>query len=67
MLNNSKELYIFLDELFMPHGFFRKKDTYYFSSDECICFFSIGKSSLGGHYDHVMGCFLKELMKQKKD
>ena len=62
MLNNSKELYIFLDKLFFPQGFCRKKDTYYFTTDECICFFSIGKSSLGGHYDHVMGCFLKKLM-----
>jgi hypothetical protein len=67
MLNNTKELYSFLDKLFLAHGFCRKKDTYYFSTDECICFFSIGKSSLGGHYDHVMGCFLKEIMIDKDD
>lgn len=65
MLNNTKELYIFLDKLFIPHGYCRKKDTYYFSTIDCICFFSIGKSSLGGHYDHLMGCFLKELMIDK--
>jgi len=67
MLSNTKELYTFLGKLFIPHGFCRKKDTYYLSTDECICFFSIGKSSLGGNYDHMMGCFLKELMIDKDD
>lgn len=68
MLNNTKELYSFLDKLFIPNGFYRKKDTYYYSNEECICFFTIVKSSLGGgRYDHVMGCFLKELMINKED
>ena len=67
MLNNTKELYIFLDKIFVAHGFCRKKDTFYFSTDECICFFTIVKSSLSGHYDHVMGCFFKEIMIDKDD
>jgi len=67
MLNNTKALFDFLDKLFIPEGFYRKKDTYYFSTDECICFFSIGKSPFGGYYDHVMGCFLKVLMETKEE
>lgn len=65
MLNNEKELFILLDKLFIPSGFIRKKDTYYLITEVCICFFSIGKSSLGGHFDHIMGCFLKEIMKEQ--
>lgn len=64
MISNGKELYRFLDSLLVPNGFVRKKDTYYLNTDECICFFSIGKSDLGGHYDHAMGCFLKEIMNE---
>lgn len=68
MLNNTKELYTLLDTLFLPYGFIRMKDTYYYSTDECICFFSIGKSQLGaGRYDHVMGCFFKAIMNKKED
>jgi len=61
MISNGKELFTLLDNLLKPHGFIRKKDTWYLHTPECICFFSIGKSQFGGHYDHVMGCFLKEI------
>ncbi len=61
MLANGKDLYSFLDALFKPYGFKRKKDTYYLHSPETICFFSIGKSQFGGNFEHVMGCFLREI------
>jgi len=60
-------LYAFLDKIFNPNGFIRKKDTYYLQAEECICFFSIGKSQFGGRYDHVMGCFLRELHPKEGD
>jgi hypothetical protein len=61
MISNGKELFTFLDNLLKPHGFIKKKTTWYLNTPECICFFHIEKSSFGGHYDHVMGCFLKEI------
>src|SRR2546421_6897983 len=64
MISNSSELYEFLDRLFEAKGFIRKKDTYYLDAPESICFFSIGKSELGGKFDHVMGCFLKSVLKE---
>ena len=67
MVSNGKDLYKLLDQIFEFYGYIRKKDTYYIYTAECICFFSIGKSSLGGHYDHVMGCFLKEIIKEKEE
>jgi hypothetical protein len=60
MISNGKELYIFLDDLFKPQGFVRKKDTYYKSTLDCIVFFSIGKSEFGGRYESVMGSFYKK-------
>ncbi len=38
MLSNSIELYSFLDKLFTPRGYIRKKDTYYLNTPECIIF-----------------------------
>jgi len=61
MLANGAELYKFLDGLFYPHGFVRKKDTWYLNSNECIVFFHTSKSPFSGHYDHVMGCFYKKV------
>lgn len=65
MISNGKELYSFLDKLLKPHGFVKNKDTYYLDSKECICFLSIGKSPFGGHYDHVLGGFVKEINEEK--
>lgn len=67
MIANSKDLYNLIDNILKPKGFVRKKDTYYLHTSECICFFSIGKSPYGGHYDHVMGCFLKAIIKVKDE
>lgn len=62
MISNAHDLYLFIDRIFNPYGFIRKKDCYYKNSDECIVFFSLGKTSnASGYFDHVMGCFLKEL------
>jgi hypothetical protein len=61
MINNGKELLNLLDGIYKSHGFIKKKDAWYLHTKECICFFSIGKSPFGGHYDHVMGAFLKEI------
>lgn len=67
MIANGKDLYNLIDSLLKPKGFVRKKDTYYLHTSECLCFFSIGKSPFGGHYDHVMGCFLREILKLKDE
>ena len=50
-----------IDTILTDNGYIRRKDMWYFHTDECICFFSFGKNDLG-RFDHVMGCFLKELM-----
>ena len=61
MIANEKSLFDFVDSILKKKGFVKKKNTWYWSTDECICFFSIGKSPYGGLYEDVMGCFLKEL------
>lgn len=61
MINDKKELFKLLDKIFKRHGYVKKNDTWYRHTDECICFFSIGKSRLDGHYEHILGGFLKEL------
>ena len=67
MIANGTDIYYLIDSILKPRGFVRKKDTYYLHTLECICFFSIGKSPFGGHYDHVMGCFVKAIMKEKNE
>lgn len=61
MIPNGKELLDFIDSILKKEGFTKKKDTWYKSSEDCICFFTIGKSPYGGYYENVLGCFLKEL------
>jgi hypothetical protein len=62
MINNGNELIKLIDSLLTPHGFLKKKDTWYLNTGDCKCFFSFGKSDLGGgQYNHVFGAFLKEL------
>jgi hypothetical protein len=62
MINNGNELIKLIDSLLTSHGFIKKKDTWYNNTKDCICFFSFGKSDLGGgQYNHVFGSFLKEL------
>lgn len=68
MISNGKELYNFIDNLLKLYGYIRKKDTWYLHTIECICFFTLEKSPYGsGYYGHVMGCFLKEIYKEKED
>jgi len=66
MINNQKDLYDFIDKIMKPNGFVKKKDTWYFHSDECITFLCIGKSPYGGYYGEVLGCFLKEIYIDKE-
>lgn len=61
MIANGKALFDLIDSILKKEGYTKKKDTWYKSTEDCICFFSIEKSPYGGYYDHVMGCFLKEL------
>lgn len=61
MINNGKELFNFIDSLLKPHGFVKEKETWYLFTNECVCFFSMEKSSYSGRYGHVMGCFLNEI------
>jgi hypothetical protein len=61
MVVNGSELYKFLDTIFLAHAFRRKKDTWYFHTNECICFFHTAKSPYSGQFDHVMGCFVKKV------
>jgi Domain of unknown function (DUF4304) len=63
MIVNGKQLYDFIDGLLKPHGYIKKKDTWYLRTTECICFFSIGKSPFAGRYENVMGCFVKAINK----
>ena len=66
MIKNAKSLFDLLDTFFIPHGFVRKKDTYYLNTEECICFFSIDKSgNSSGFFSNVMGCFVKALMEEQ--
>lgn len=62
MINNEKELFALVDLVLKPHGYIKKKDTWYLRTDECICFFIIRKSDFGGKYEPAMGCFLKDLI-----
>lgn len=50
-----------MDTIFLAHAFRRKKDTWYFHTNECICFFHTAKSPYSGQFDHVMGCFVKKV------
>ena len=61
MISNGKELLNLIDTLLSKEGYIKKKDTWYKHTDECICFFSIGKSPYGGYYDHAFGFSLKGL------
>ena len=61
MISNGKELLNLIDTLLSKEGYIKKKDTWYKHTDECICFFSIGKSPYSGYYDHAFGFFLKDL------
>lgn len=63
MISNGKALNNFIDLILNQQGYLKKKDTWYKHTDECICFFSIGKSPFGGYYDHTFGFFLKDLNK----
>lgn len=61
MIANGKALHDFIDSILKKESFLKKKDTWYLSSEECICFFTLKKSPFGGLYEDLMGCFLKEL------
>jgi hypothetical protein len=65
MVTNGKELYKFLDGIFLPLGYVRKKDTYYTHTAECICYFHISKSEYGGQYEDAMGTFFKPIYTDK--
>jgi hypothetical protein len=64
MISNKKDFENIIDSLLKPHGFKKKGDTWYLETEDCICFFSFGKSDLG-KLEHVMGSFLKEMMNEK--
>lgn len=64
MISNKKDFENIIDSLLKPYGFKKKGDTWYLETEECICFFSFGKSDLG-KLEHVMGSFLKEIMQEK--
>jgi hypothetical protein len=55
MISNEKELTEFIDSLLKPHGYTKKKDTWYARINECICFVAIVKSSYGGYYEEAIG------------
>ncbi|MBX3254198.1 MAG: DUF4304 domain-containing protein [Chitinophagaceae bacterium] len=61
MIANQKSLYEFVDRTLKPHGFIKKKDTWYLHTKECICFLVITKSPFAGRYEDLMGAFLKEM------
>jgi len=65
MLHTTEDFMNFIDHLLQPVGFVKKKDTWYFRTNECLCFISIGKSPYGNYYDHVMGGFLEEINNTK--
>ncbi len=67
MIANGKALILLIDTILNKHAFIKKKDTWYKHTDECICFFTIGKSPYGGKYDHAFGFFLKDLNKAEKE
>ncbi len=62
MINNASELNSLIDEILKKVGFHKNKNTWYFYSYECICFFTIEKAPHGsGYFGHLLGCFLREL------
>jgi hypothetical protein len=61
MIANGKALFDLIDAILKKEGFIKRKDTWYKHTDDCICFFTIGKSPYGGYYDHAFGFFLKDL------
>lgn len=61
MISNKKELYDCLDGIFCSLGYVRKRSTWYFLTEECICFFVIEKSDYSGSFGDAFGCFVKEL------
>lgn len=61
MISNKKELYNYLDGIFCALGYVRKRNTWYFLTEECICFFVIEKSDYSGSFGDAFGCFVKEL------
>jgi len=61
-------LHNLIDNLLTPHGYIKKKDTWYLHTEDCICYFTCGKSPYGGgEYGHAMGCFLKEIYEDKDE
>lgn len=67
MVANSKELRDIFDRKLCSHNFLKKKDTYYLETEECLCFFYLGKSKFGGQYEDVFGCFSKEINQELKN
>lgn len=67
MISNGKALIDFIDAILNKHGFVKKKDTWYKHTEDCICFFTMGKSPYGGYYDHAFGFFLKDINKTGKE
>lgn len=61
MIANGKALFDLIDTILKKEGFIKKKDTWYKPTEDCICFFTIGKSPYGGYYDHAFGFFIKDL------
>lgn len=61
MINSVKDFQDIVNSLLMPLGFVKKKNTWYFETDDCICFFYLGTSRSVG-IGEMMGCFLKEIM-----
>lgn len=68
MISNQRELYNLIDSVLKPFKFIKKKETWYRHTDDCICYFTCGKSPYGGgEYGHAMGCFLKEIYEGKDE
>ena len=67
MIANGKELFKLVDDILKPRGYVRKKDIWYHFTSECICYFYLRKSELGGFYDAAIGCFLKEIYTEKDE
>lgn len=64
MLKSKEDFGIKINNFLTPLGFTKKGNTWYLDTGECICFFYLGKNYLG-EIDHLMGCFLKEIMEEK--
>jgi len=62
MIIIAKDLYGFIDTIMKPHGFVRKKETYYLHTEDCICYLVVEKSPYSGKYGLAMGCFYKKLL-----